>query len=66
MLTRPARRYGRGIRSSGKLRQVVGYAQGLQGQHGDAHIVTLHDGRLTSTCVDRDRSEALEAAGLHG
>src|SRR6266704_6293256 len=34
MLTRPARRYGRGIRSSGKLRQVVGYAQGLQGQYG--------------------------------
>jgi ketosteroid isomerase-like protein len=30
----------------------------------DAHVVTLRDGRLTSTCVYRDRSEALEAVGL--
>jgi ketosteroid isomerase-like protein len=30
----------------------------------DAHVVTLRDGRLTSICVYRDRSEALEAVGL--
>jgi ketosteroid isomerase-like protein len=30
----------------------------------DAHVVSLHDGRLTATRVYRDRAEALEAAGL--
>jgi len=41
-----------------------GSASGVPIELPDAHIVTLHDGRLTSTCVCRDRSEALEAAGL--
>jgi len=31
----------------------------------DAHVVTIRDRRLTSTCVYRDREQALEAAGLH-
>jgi ketosteroid isomerase-like protein len=30
----------------------------------DAHVLTLRDGRLTSSDVYRDRSEALRAAGL--
>jgi ketosteroid isomerase-like protein len=30
----------------------------------DARVHTLRDGRLTSTCVYRDRSKALEAAVL--
>jgi ketosteroid isomerase-like protein len=30
----------------------------------DAHVHTLRDRRLTSTCVYRDRSKALEAAGI--
>jgi ketosteroid isomerase-like protein len=41
-----------------------GSASGVPIELPDAHLVTLHDGRLTSTCVYRDRSEALEAAGL--
>jgi ketosteroid isomerase-like protein len=32
----------------------------------DAHVVTVVDGRITSTRVYRDRKEALEAAGLVG
>jgi hypothetical protein len=42
-----------------------GSASGVPIELQDAHVVTLHDGRLTSTCVYRDRSGALEAAGLH-
>ena len=42
-----------------------GSASGVPIELPDAHVVTLHDARLTSTCVYRDRSEALEAAGLH-
>jgi ketosteroid isomerase-like protein len=42
-----------------------GSASGVPIELPDAHVVTLRDGRLTSTCVYRDRSEALEAAGLH-
>lgn len=30
----------------------------------DAHVVTIRDRRLTSTCVYRDREEALDAVGL--
>jgi len=30
----------------------------------DAHVLTVRDGRLTSSDVYRDRSEALQAAGL--
>jgi ketosteroid isomerase-like protein len=41
-----------------------GSASGVPIELPDAHVVTLRDGRLTSTCVYRDRSEALEAAGL--
>ena len=40
-----------------------GSASGMPIELPDAHVVTLHDGRLTSTCVYRDRSEALEAPG---
>jgi len=29
-----------------------------------AHVVTVRDGRITSSHVYRDRSEALEAAGV--
>jgi ketosteroid isomerase-like protein len=39
-------------------------ASGVPIELPDAHVVTLRDGRLTSSCVDRDRSEALQAAGL--
>jgi ketosteroid isomerase-like protein len=41
-----------------------GGASGVPIELPDAHVVTLHDGRLTSTCVYRNRSEALEAVGL--
>ena len=41
-----------------------GGASGVPIELPDAHVVTLRDGRLTSTYVYRDRSEALEAAGL--
>jgi ketosteroid isomerase-like protein len=41
-----------------------GSASGVPIELPDAHVVTLRDGHLTSTCVYRDRSEALEAAGL--
>jgi ketosteroid isomerase-like protein len=41
-----------------------GSASGVPIELPDAHVVTLRGGRLTSTCVYRDRSEALEAAGL--
>ena len=47
------------------LRVVAeGGASGVPIELPDAHVVTLRDGRLTSICVYRDRSEALEAAGL--
>jgi ketosteroid isomerase-like protein len=42
-----------------------GSASGVPIELPDGHLVSIHDGRLTSTCVYRDRSEALEAAGLH-
>lgn len=41
-----------------------GSASGVPIELPDAHVVTLSDGRLTSTRVYRDRSEALEAVGL--
>ena len=41
-----------------------GSASGVPIELPDAHVVTLRDDRLTSTYVYRDRSEALEAAGL--
>ncbi len=41
-----------------------GSASGVPIELPDAHVVALREGRLTSTCVYRDRSEALEAAGL--
>ena len=41
-----------------------GSASGVPIELPDAHVVTLRDGRLRSNCVYRDRSEALEAAGL--
>src|SRR5271157_819964 len=41
-----------------------GSASGVPIELPDAHVVSLHGARLTSTCVYRDRSEALEAAGL--
>ena len=41
-----------------------GSASGVPIELPDAHVVTLRDGRLTSTRVYRDRSEALEAVGL--
>ena len=41
-----------------------GGASGVPIELPDAHVVTLRDGRLTSTCVYRDRSAALEAVGL--
>jgi ketosteroid isomerase-like protein len=41
-----------------------GCASGVPIELPDAHVVTLRDGRLTSTRVYRDRSEALEAVGL--
>lgn len=41
-----------------------GSASGVPIELLDAHVHTLRDGRLTSTCVYRDRSKALEAAGL--
>ena len=41
-----------------------GSASGVPIELPDAHVVSIHDGRLMSTCVYRDRSEALEAAGL--
>ncbi|HEV2981310.1 MAG TPA: nuclear transport factor 2 family protein [Solirubrobacteraceae bacterium] len=41
-----------------------GSASGVPIELPDAHLVSLRDGRLTSTHVYRDREEALEAAGL--
>jgi ketosteroid isomerase-like protein len=47
------------------LRVVAeGRASGVPIELPDAHVVTPRDDRLASTCVYRDRSEALEAAGL--
>ena len=44
-----------------------GSASGVPIDLPDAHVHTVRDGRLISTCVYRDRAEALEAAGLrHG
>jgi ketosteroid isomerase-like protein len=41
-----------------------GGASGVPIELPDAHVVTLRDARLTSTCVYRDRTEALQAVGL--
>ena len=41
-----------------------GSASGVRIELPDAHVVTLRDARLTSTCVYRDRTEALQAVGL--
>jgi ketosteroid isomerase-like protein len=41
-----------------------GSASGAPIELSDAHVVSLRDGRLTSTYVYRDRSQALKAAGL--
>ncbi len=41
-----------------------GSASGVPIELPDAHVVTVRDGRMTSTRVYRDRSEALEAVGL--
>ena len=41
-----------------------GGASGVPIELPDAHLVSLRDGRLISTCVYRDREEALQAAGL--
>jgi ketosteroid isomerase-like protein len=43
---------------------AMGSPSGVPIELPDAHVVTLREGRLTSTCMYRDRSEALEAAGL--
>ena len=40
-----------------------GSASGVPIELPDAHVVTIRDRRLTSTCVYRDREEALEATG---
>jgi len=41
-----------------------GVGSGLPIELPDAHVVTVRDGRITSSHVYRDRSEALEAAGV--
>ena len=41
-----------------------GSASGVPIELPDAHVVTIRDGRITSSRVYRDRSKALEAAGL--
>jgi ketosteroid isomerase-like protein len=41
-----------------------GSASGVPIELPDAHVLTLRDGRITSTTVYRERSEALQAAGL--
>jgi len=41
-----------------------GVGSGVPIELPDAHVLTLRDGRLTATRVYRDRSEALQAAGL--
>jgi len=45
---------------------AVGRASGTPIQISDAHVVTVVDGRITSTRVYRDRKEALEAGGPAG
>ena len=41
-----------------------GSASGVPIELPDAHVVTLRDDRLRSTCAYRDRPEALEPVGL--
>jgi ketosteroid isomerase-like protein len=41
-----------------------GSASGVPIELPDAHVVTIRNRRLTSSCVYRDREEALKAAGL--
>jgi ketosteroid isomerase-like protein len=43
---------------------AAGSASGVPIELPDAHVVSVRGGRLTSTRVYRDRTEALEAAGL--
>jgi ketosteroid isomerase-like protein len=43
---------------------ATGRASGMPIQIPDAHVVTVADGRITSTRVYRDRKEALKAVGL--
>jgi ketosteroid isomerase-like protein len=45
---------------------ATGRASGMPIEIPDAHVVTVVEGRITSTRVYRDRKEALEAAGLVG
>jgi ketosteroid isomerase-like protein len=43
---------------------AMGSASAVPIELPDAHVLTVRDGRLTSTDVYRDRSDALQAAGL--
>jgi ketosteroid isomerase-like protein len=43
---------------------AVGHESGVPVELDSGHIWTVHDGRAESAWVYRDRSEALEAAGL--
>jgi ketosteroid isomerase-like protein len=43
---------------------ATGRASGMPIEIPDAHVVTVRDGRITSTRVYRDRRQALEAVGL--
>jgi ketosteroid isomerase-like protein len=43
---------------------ATGGASGVPIELEDAHVVTIRDGRIFFTRVYRDRSDALEAAGL--
>jgi ketosteroid isomerase-like protein len=45
---------------------ATGRASGMPIEIPDAHVVTVVNGRITSTRVYRDRQEALRAAGLVG
>ena len=45
---------------------AVGLESGIPIELDTNHVWTIRDRRATSLCVYRDRSEALEAAGLQG
>jgi ketosteroid isomerase-like protein len=44
---------------------ATGRASGMPIELPDAHLVAMRDGRMTSSRVYRDRTEALDAVGLH-
>jgi ketosteroid isomerase-like protein len=45
---------------------ATGRASGAPIELTSTQVVTVRDGRMTSSCVYRDRAEALKAAGLEG